>query len=85
MANLVAMWITDPCMDNRAQFGWLDVGPDFLFEAGVIDAPLHASLTSDACVSGPRAGALMAPSNSGVLERSRMSRRTHPSFFQEVP
>lgn len=51
-ANLVGLWLTDPCTDNKAQFGWLDVGPDFLYERGLIDAPLHATLTSAECTTG---------------------------------
>ena len=40
VANLHGAWFTDPCIDNKEQFGWLDIGPSFLFSAGLIDAPL---------------------------------------------
>eukprot|EP00937_MAST-01D_sp_MAST-1D-sp2_P006904 g6904.t1 len=54
VANLHGIWVTDPCMDNKAQSGWLDLGPDFLFQSGLIDAPIHAALTADGspCVAG---------------------------------
>ena len=49
VANLHGVWLTDPCVDNKEQFGWLDIGPSFLFSASLIDAPLYETLTSDAC------------------------------------
>ena len=54
VANLHGMWITDPCIDNKAQSGWLDLGPEFLFQSGLIDAPVHAALTAtdSPCVKG---------------------------------
>jgi len=49
VANLTSLWLTDPCTDNKAQGGWLDLGPDFVFRAGVIDKALHTALTSSEC------------------------------------
>jgi len=50
--NLSGMWLTDPCIDNGAQYGWLDFSPDFLFQSGLIDAPLHQTLTGGECDKG---------------------------------
>jgi len=52
VVNLTSMWLTDPCIDNKAQGGWLDLGPDFVYRAGVIDKPLHSTLTSVECTAG---------------------------------
>ena len=30
LANLHGLWVTDPCTDNGAQFGWLDLGTSSL-------------------------------------------------------
>jgi hypothetical protein len=31
--NLRGLWVTDPCTDNAAQFGWLDLGVSFAWQA----------------------------------------------------
>ena len=52
VANLSGVWLTDPCVDDAAQSGWLDVGPTFLYESGLIDEPLFTTLTSPGCTTG---------------------------------
>lgn len=48
------MWATDPCTDNAAQHGWLDLSVDFAYQKGLIDGPTWTLLKdgSHGCVSG---------------------------------
>ena len=50
--NLRGLWVTDPCTDNAAQFGWLDLGVSFAWQKGLIDAPTYAALTGPNCTAG---------------------------------
>ena len=52
LINLSGLWITDPCTDNEAQFGWLDLGVDFAYQKGLISGVLHTLLSSDTCIDG---------------------------------
>jgi hypothetical protein len=46
---LKGIWVTDPCTDNKAQFGWLDLGIDFLYGMGILSTPLYETLNSSVC------------------------------------
>jgi len=48
------MWATDPCTDNKAQGGWLDISPEFCYEKGLIDHTTLVTLTDPAspCTTG---------------------------------
>ena len=50
--ELRGLWATDPCTDNAAQSGWLDLGVSFAWQKGLIDAPTYAALTGAQCVAG---------------------------------
>eukprot|EP00658_Telonema_sp_P-2_P061819 TRINITY_DN5047_c0_g1_i4.p1 TRINITY_DN5047_c0_g1~~TRINITY_DN5047_c0_g1_i4.p1 ORF type:complete len:384 (-),score=51.19 TRINITY_DN5047_c0_g1_i4:171-1322(-) len=52
IANLTGMWLTDPCTDNSAQAGWLDVTPEVVYQTGLIDQPTHDALIASHCSSG---------------------------------
>jgi len=52
IVNLHGLWITDPCIDNKAQYGWLDLGVKFAYEKGLISGLIYNSLMSDKCSSG---------------------------------
>ena len=46
------MWVTDPCTDNDAQFGWLDLGVDFAYQKGLISGVTYNVLSGTTCNSG---------------------------------
>jgi len=50
--NLNGLWVTDPCTDNEAQFGWLDLGVDFAYHKGLISGVVYDILSGDTCNSG---------------------------------
>lgn len=50
-ARLAGLWITDPCTDNREQFGELDMGPRFARDRGLIADDTYATLNSSSCSS----------------------------------
>lgn len=54
VVNLHGLWVTDPCTDNRAQFGWLDLGVDFSYQKGIISQDVYETLTTEqlGCSSG---------------------------------
>lgn len=52
IVNLHGLWVTDPCTDNDAQFGFLDLGLDFAYQNSLITQPVYQTLSSDACTSG---------------------------------
>ncbi|CAE8623297.1 unnamed protein product [Polarella glacialis] len=54
IVNLHGIWVTDPCMDNKAQFGWLDLGVDFAVRNSLISQEVYKVLTDPAngCGSG---------------------------------
>jgi len=52
LINLNGLWITDPCTDNEAQFGWLDLGIDFAYHKGLISGVTYDILSSETCISG---------------------------------
>jgi len=45
IANLQGLWVTDPCTDNEAQFGWLDIGVRFCYQSGSISKDVYNVLT----------------------------------------
>ena len=45
--NLQGLWVTDPCTDNAAQFGWLDLSVDFAWQKGLIDAGTYELLRDE--------------------------------------
>jgi len=52
LVNLQGLWVTDPCVDNKGQFGWLDVGVEFCYQKGLISAGTYQTITKGGCVSG---------------------------------
>jgi hypothetical protein len=44
LVNLHGVWATDPCTDNEAQFGWLDLGVDFAYQKGLISHDVWTTL-----------------------------------------
>jgi hypothetical protein len=54
VVDLRGLWATDPCTDNAAQHGWLDLSVEFAFQKGLIDGPTHELLKDEShgCVSG---------------------------------
>jgi len=54
IVNLHGLWVTDPCMDNKAQFGWLDLSVDFSYRKGLISQDVYQVLTDpvQGCTSG---------------------------------
>ena len=44
IVNLRGIWITDPCLSNDAQHGWLDLSPDFALEKGLISRSTHNAI-----------------------------------------
>jgi len=54
VVNLHGMWVTDPCTDNKAQFGALDLNPDFAFRKDLISKDTYETLTnpSHSCFTG---------------------------------
>lgn len=52
--NLHGIWITDPCLDNKAQFGWMDLGVEFCFQKGLISKEVRDTLSDPGqdCYSG---------------------------------
>ena len=50
LINLNGLWVTDPCTDNDAQFGWLDLGVDFAYHKGLISGVTHKLLSGKECV-----------------------------------
>lgn len=54
LVNLAGVWVTDPCTDNWAQSGWLDMGPDFCYHEGMITADVYDAITSPmlGCIAG---------------------------------
>ncbi|KAK3264814.1 hypothetical protein CYMTET_26469 [Cymbomonas tetramitiformis] len=53
--NLIGFWVTDPCTDNRAQFGWLDLGVQFAYEKGIISRQVRDTLKGSDCSTGTSA------------------------------
>jgi hypothetical protein len=47
--NLHGFWVTDPCTDNDAQGGWLDLGIEFSYQKGQISDEVYQLLNSSAC------------------------------------
>ena len=43
--NLKGLWVTDPCMSNKEQFGYLDLGVTFAYEKGLISSETYEQLT----------------------------------------
>lgn len=54
IVSLRGLWITDPCTDNEAQFGRLDMGLDFSFEKGLLSKNTYEVLREEngACSTG---------------------------------
>lgn len=52
IVNLQGLWVTDPCTDNKAQFGWLDIGLDFCYQKGLISESTYRTILDEGCVSG---------------------------------
>lgn len=52
VGQLRGLWVTDPCTDNVAQAGWLDLGVSFAFQKGLIDLETRTALMSSECSSG---------------------------------
>lgn len=52
VANLHGLWVTDPCTDNKAQYGWLDIGVEFSYQKGLISADTYQTITKGGCMSG---------------------------------
>ena len=50
--RLRGLWATDPCTDNAAQSGWLDLGVSFAWQKGLIDKATYEALTGPACTAG---------------------------------
>jgi len=50
--NLQGLWVTDPCTDNKGQFGWLDIGVEFCYQKGLISADTYQTITDGGCISG---------------------------------
>jgi len=42
--KLIGTWATDPCMDNKAQFGWLDADINFALSKSVISTATHDAI-----------------------------------------
>ena len=43
--NVKGFWVTDPCMSNEMQFGYLDLGVTFAMEKGLISSENYETLT----------------------------------------
>ena len=55
LINLSGLWVTDPCTDNDAQFGWLDLGVDFAYQKGLISGVTYDLLSgkkTQECIKG---------------------------------
>ena len=52
LVNLHGVWVIDPCTDNQAQFGWLDMSVEFAWQRGWIDERTRSTLVSSDCSSG---------------------------------
>eukprot|EP00933_Yihiella_yeosuensis_P005917 TRINITY_DN110528_c0_g1_i1.p1 TRINITY_DN110528_c0_g1~~TRINITY_DN110528_c0_g1_i1.p1 ORF type:complete len:572 (+),score=100.70 TRINITY_DN110528_c0_g1_i1:62-1777(+) len=54
VVNLHGLWVTDPCTDNKAQFGQLDLGVDFAHRKGLISQDVYHALSDESkgCFSG---------------------------------
>ena len=65
LVNLFGVWATDPCTDNDAQFGWLDLGVDFAYQKGLISREVWTTL----------GGGSEGDASSCVASRTRGERR----------
>lgn len=52
LINLNGLWVTDPCMDNTGQFGWLNLGVSFAYQKGLISLDVYKLLSDTTCVTG---------------------------------
>jgi len=54
VVNLHGMWVTDPCTDNKAQFGWIDLSVSFCYQKGLISKEVYDALSDPAhgCFDG---------------------------------
>lgn len=93
--NLHGIWVTDPCTDNVAQFGYLDLGIDFLFQMGILSQPLYATLNSTACSPartrvGDRVRSIASPAcraawRSYDLASAGIGDAVHPAGIRNLP
>lgn len=50
--DLRGVWVTDPCTDNAAQSGYLDIGVRFSCDKGLITPELRDTLLAKPCTTG---------------------------------
>lgn len=73
LVNLHGVWATDPCTDNEAQFGWLDLGVDFAYQKGLIARDVYEVLTGSGSTSSGKES--ISSSNGCVASRTKVGDR----------
>lgn len=70
IVNLNGLWVTDPCTDNKAQSGWLDLGVQFAYEKSLISKTIHDTLILSCSNGHTKVGDLIRKTDSRACKNA---------------